>query len=101
GVESLLEVAAAVEESDPDERDAELSRPFQVVAREDAEPARVDRQTLVDAELHREVGDEQIATCVTVCLLPPGAGVCRRSGWRRGQGVVEFGSERSQPSEQR
>ena len=80
GVESLLEVAAAVEEPDPHERDAELGCPLQVVAGKHAQPTRVDRQTLVDAELHREVGDEQIATCVAVCLLPPGAGVCRRSG---------------------
>ena len=42
-VEPLAEVAAAVEEADADERDAELGGRLQVVAGEDAEPARVDR----------------------------------------------------------
>src|SRR5581483_4473275 len=70
-VEPLLEVAAAVEEPDPDERDAELGRALQVVAGEDAEPARVDRQSLVDAELHREVRDEQPPLGRTVGAVPP------------------------------
>ena len=79
-VEPLLEVAAPVEEPDADEGDTELGRSLQVVARQDAEAARVDRQPLVDAELHREVGDEEVSISVAVRLLPPGAGECGRSG---------------------
>ena len=59
-VEPLPEVAAAVEEADADERDAELGGRLQVVAGEDAEAAGVDRQALVEAELGREVGDEEV-----------------------------------------
>ena len=69
-VEPLPEVAAAVEQADADERDAELGRRLQVVAGEDAEPAGVDRQRLVDAELHAEVGDEHVVAA-PVGALPP------------------------------
>ena len=71
-VEALREVAAAVEESDADERDAELGGALQVVAREDAEAAGVDRQRLLEAELHAEVGDEQPRGVIAVSPLPPG-----------------------------
>ena len=66
------EVAAAVEEADADERDAELGGALQVVAGEDAEAAGVDRQRLLDAELHAEVGDEQVRGVIAVSPLPPG-----------------------------
>ena len=66
-VDALAEVAARVEQADADERDAELGRGLEVVAGEDAEAAGVDRQALVDPELHAEVGDEQIV------VLPPRA----------------------------
>ena len=65
-VHALAEVAARVEEADPDERDAELGRRLEVVAGEDAESAGVDRQPLVDAELHAEVRDERVV------VLAPG-----------------------------
>ena len=42
-----------------------------MVAREDAEAAGVDRQALVEAELRREVRDEEIVGQLP--LLPPGA----------------------------
>ena len=68
-VEPLPEVAAAVEEADPDERHAELRRRLQMVAGEHAEPAGVDRQALVEAELGGEVGDEQVGRAAA--LAPP------------------------------
>ena len=52
-VEALAEVAAAVEEADPDERDAELRRRLEMVAGEHAEAAGVDRQALVQARTPR------------------------------------------------
>ena len=71
-VETLREVAAAVEQADADERDAELGGGLEVVAGEDAEAAGVDRQRLLDAELHAEVGDEQPCGVIAVSPLPPG-----------------------------
>ena len=73
-VDSLAEVAARVEEADADERDTELGRGLEVVAGEDAEAARVDRQALVDAELHAEVGNEQVVV-LAPGALPPADGV--------------------------
>src|SRR5439155_1463586 len=58
-----------VKEPDADERHAELGRRLQVVAGEHAEPAGVDRQALVERELHGEVGDEEVAT--ERLLVPP------------------------------
>ena len=57
GVDLLLEVALAVEQADADERDVEVGGALEVVAGEDAEAAGVDVDGLVQAELHREVGD--------------------------------------------
>ena len=56
-VEPLPEVALVVVEPDADERDAEVRRALDVVARQDAEAARVDGQRLVNAELRGEIGD--------------------------------------------
>ena len=72
-VDALREVAAAVEQPDADERHAELGRRLQVVAGQDAEAAAVDRQRLLDPELHREVGDADALVRVVVGLAPPGA----------------------------
>src|SRR5207249_10030131 len=57
GVELLPEVAVAVEQPDTEERDAEATGRLEVVAREDAQPARILGQGLGDPELRREVGD--------------------------------------------
>ncbi len=57
GVDLLTEVAAAVEEADADERERGIRRRLAVVARQDAEPTRVELHRLVDAELGAEVGD--------------------------------------------
>ena len=54
-VDHLGEVALPVEQADRDERQLEIGGGLQVVAREHAEPARVDREAVVDRELHREV----------------------------------------------
>ena len=54
-IEPLPEVALVVVEADADERDAEVGRALEVIAGEDAEAARIDRNRLVQAELRREV----------------------------------------------
>ena len=76
GGEPLGEVPAAIEEPDPDEGQSELRGGLQMVAGEDAEAARVDRQVHVDAELHAEVGDEDVVPGVRAC--PPPLGRARR-----------------------
>ena len=53
----LAEVAGAVEEADADDRHTEVGRRLEVVAREDAEAARVLGQRIRDPVLGREVGD--------------------------------------------
>ena len=55
--EHLPEEALPVEDPDPDERHAEVARGLQVVAGQDAEAARVDREHLGEAELGAEVRD--------------------------------------------
>ena len=65
--EGLPEVARAVEQPDRDQRHAEVGGGLEVVAREDAEPARVVRQHLGDAELHREVADARRQRAGSVC----------------------------------
>ena len=68
-VEPLAEVALAVEQPDADERDAEVGGGLEMVAGEHAEAARVDRQALVEPELRREVGDQEVL--VATVPLPP------------------------------
>ena len=59
-VHGLAEVAGAVEEPHPHERDAQVARRLAVVAGQDPEPTRVDPERLVDPELHGEVGDRPL-----------------------------------------
>ena len=73
----LAEVAGAVEEADAGERHAQVGRALEVVAREDAEAARVLGERAVDAELGREVGDARPA------CRPRGAGTSGRPRGRR------------------
>jgi hypothetical protein len=70
--ERLAEVAGAVEQADGDQRDAEVRRGLEVVAREHAEAAGVVREHLRDAELHREVpdGGRQARVVVARVLVP-------------------------------
>jgi hypothetical protein len=56
-VQLLTEVALSVEKPDSDHRKPEIACSLEVVARENAETARVGRQGLADAELRREIGD--------------------------------------------
>ncbi len=56
----LEEVALPVEQADADERQPEVGRRLQVIGREDAEAAGVDRQRLVNRELGREVRDRPL-----------------------------------------
>ena len=81
-VDALPEVAAAIEQADSDERHPELGCGLEVVARQDAEPAGVDRQALVQPELHAEVGDEEVVLAPRA--LPPADGVCGRVRHRSG-----------------
>ena len=79
-VEPLPEVAAAVEEPDRDERDAELRGRLEMVAGEDAEAAGIDGQALVEAELGREVRDEEVVRQRAAPATTSGA---RASAWSR------------------
>ncbi len=56
--QALTEVAVAVEQTDADERKAEIARRLQVVAREHAETTRILGEGLADTELGREVADQ-------------------------------------------
>ena len=58
-VDVLPAEALLVKEADRHERQAEVARRLQVVARQHAEAARVDGQALREAELEREVGDAE------------------------------------------
>ena len=60
GVDRLAEVALAVHEPDPDERQGHVAGGLHVVAGEHAEPARVDAEALVEAVLGAEVGDRAL-----------------------------------------
>src|SRR5690242_21005008 len=55
--DALAEVALWVEEADAHEGQAQIAGLLAVVAGEDAQAARVDRQRLVQPELRGEVGD--------------------------------------------
>ena len=54
-IEPLTEIALVVVEADRDERDAQIGRAFYVIAGEDAEAARIDRNRFVKAEFRREI----------------------------------------------
>ena len=70
-VEALAKVALGVDEADRDEGQAHVAGLLHVVAGEDAEAARVDRQRLVDAKLGAEVGYLHILG-LRVMLAVPG-----------------------------
>ena len=57
GVQRLLEIALAIEQTDPDDRHADVAGRLQVVAGQDPQTAGVLRQHLGDPELRREVAD--------------------------------------------
>ena len=74
GVEALLEVAGLVEETDADDRHAEVGRRLEVVAGEDAEATGVLRQHGGDAVLGAEVGDRSGGVTLRALLLEPPRG---------------------------
>ena len=84
-VELLAEVALAVEEADADEWHAEIGRRLQVIARQHAEAARVDRQALVEPELAGEVRDAE--PVILLAPFPPGR--ASRLGLRRREHALE------------
>ena len=59
-VDRLAEVAVAVQQADPDERQRHVAGGLHVVAREDAQAARVDAHRFVEPVLGTEVGDRAL-----------------------------------------
>ena len=85
----LPEVTGAVVQTDRDQRQPEIRCGFQVIAGQDSQSARVIRQHLRDAELHREVRD---------AVGHPGAvGLLLLVPLRTGQIVVEVRGQPVQP----
>ena len=60
GPQRLAEVPAVVEQAHAHQRHAEVGRRLQVVARQDPQAARVERDAGVEPELEREVGHEHV-----------------------------------------
>jgi len=87
-VDALAAEALAVEQADADEGQPEIAGGLEVIAGEDAEAARVDRQALGQAELQREVG--HLERCARV---DAGGGAAPVLAQRRA-GVVERGAGR-------
>ena len=85
-IEPLPEVALVVVQADADERNAEIRGALDVIAGEDAEAARVDRQRFVDAELGGEVRDRP---------RPEHAGVAGAPGVLSSAGTPAAGDRRS------
>ena len=69
-IDVLAAEAVLVEKAHRHERKPEVARRLQVVAGQHAEAARVDRQALGDAELEREVPDEQRSVRVEERRIP-------------------------------
>ena len=65
-IDLLVEVAEAVGQAHAHQGEAQVAGGLEVVAREDAQPARVERQALVDAELGGEVGHTPVVELVVV-----------------------------------
>src|SRR5258708_27865547 len=59
GVDVLTSETLLVEETDRDEREPQVAGRLQGVAGQHAEPARVDGQAFGQAELERELGDDE------------------------------------------
>ena len=61
-VDGLGEIALAVQQADPDERDVEIAGRLAVVAGQDAETAGVDLETFVETEFGAEIRDQVIGS---------------------------------------
>jgi hypothetical protein len=88
----LAEIAFLIQQSHPDQRDAQIAGGLEVVAGEDAEPARVNRQGLGQAELQRKLRGQRLRR-LPVLLLIPGAGARHV--------VTQAGGDRVQVREER
>ncbi len=60
GGDPLVKVPLRIKEADADQRDAEIAGLLAVVAGQDAEPAAVNRDRLVEGELGGEIGDQML-----------------------------------------
>src|SRR5205085_10875855 len=60
-VDGLGEIALAVEQTDSNQRYAQVTRRFAVVAGENAEAARINGQAFVEAKLGAKIGDQIVA----------------------------------------
>jgi hypothetical protein len=69
-IEILSKIAFLIEKADTDERQAQIASGFEMIAREDAEPAGKDGKALGDAKFEREVGDEEIVVLGVFALIP-------------------------------
>ena len=70
GVDLLAEVATPVEEADADEREGRVRRRLAVVARQDAEAARIELHRLVDPEFGAEVGNRSRERSARIAAVP-------------------------------
>ena len=70
GIDRLAEVALAIEQPDPEERERHVARGLHVIAGEDAEAARVDAERLVQAVLRAEVRDRAVERLAVAALEP-------------------------------
>jgi hypothetical protein len=70
GIEMLLEIALIVKQPDGYQRDAQSAGAFDVVARQDAQAAGVDRHRFVDAEFGRKISDRLAAQHAGVGACP-------------------------------
>ncbi len=57
GADMLLKITVSIEEADTDERNSQVACRLGVIARENAESARVNRKRFVEAKLCTEIGD--------------------------------------------
>ena len=90
--DALAEVRLAVEQADRHQRQPQVGRALEVVAREHAQAARVDGQRFVDAELRGKIGDRAHAQR---------PGVDRGPGPRRAQVVAQLAVGAVDPGAQR
>ena len=74
GIEVLMEVAALVEQADADQRQTEVAGRFEVISRQDSQPAGVIRNALRQAELRRKIGDPDSHGLGVRAGEPTGAG---------------------------
>jgi hypothetical protein len=70
GIEALAKISFLIEKADSDERKAEIAGGFEMVAGKNAESPGKNGETFGDAELEREVGDEEIVVLGVFAVIP-------------------------------